>query len=224
MSLETIASSPCSRLSTSTAPQLHPMPLWHPSFRDPEVQLFARRIGVPCLAGTKAALPLVPGRTRKIDERLARRDAQQDELIARLASELRAPAADLPDRVAALVQERRKLERDVADLRRKLATSGGGASGPSAKDISGVRFLGQVMDGLPPKELKPMAEKLRREIGAAGVVALVAVNDGKASLVVAATPEAASRADSAASSTARAVSFRYHRTISWAPKRSGWRA
>ena len=89
--------------------------------------------------------------------------------------------------VAALAEERRKLEREVSELRRKLAAGGGkAAGGPQAREVAGVTFAARVVEDLPPKDLKPMADDLKKQIGS-GVVVLVAVNEGKASLVVAVT-------------------------------------
>jgi alanyl-tRNA synthetase len=109
----------------------------------------------------------------------------QQELVGQAAQTLRVAPQAIPERIAALLDERKKLEREVADLRKKLVTGGGGGSsaGPDAKTVAGVPFSGRVLDGVPAKDLKGMADELQKSIGD-GVVALVTVMDGKASLVV----------------------------------------
>ncbi|NCC22219.1 MAG: alanine--tRNA ligase [Alphaproteobacteria bacterium] len=113
----------------------------------------------------------------------------EDMLLHTLARSLNVAIGEIPDRVKTLAEEKRKLEKQVADLRRQLATGGGGASsGPEIKDIGGVKFTGKVLDGFPPKDLKPMADDLKKKLGS-GVIALVAVNEGKASIVVGVTDD-----------------------------------
>ncbi|MBI1205969.1 MAG: alanine--tRNA ligase [Azospirillum sp.] len=120
---------------------------------------------------------------------------ERDRLLSEAAATVRANPTELPGRLAVLVEERRKLEREVADLRRQLAMAdlgGGGAKRDEAREIAGVRFASRLLDGMPAKELKGMADELKKQLGS-GVVALVAVNDGKASLVVAVTEDLTAR-------------------------------
>ncbi|OFX11231.1 MAG: hypothetical protein A2516_00105 [Alphaproteobacteria bacterium RIFOXYD12_FULL_60_8] len=116
--------------------------------------------------------------------------AEQDALLARAADALKAKASDLPERIHALLEERRKLERELADTRKKLAT--GGSGGAATKTVNGMAFAGQVLDGVPAKDLKGMADALKTQMGS-GVAALVAVNEGKASLVVGVTDDLMNR-------------------------------
>jgi alanyl-tRNA synthetase len=116
---------------------------------------------------------------------------QREEILAQAAEALRASPADLPARVQALQEEKRKLERDLAETRRKLAT-GGAAAGPASTTVHGIAFSGRVLDGVPAKDLKGMADEIKKQLGS-GVVALVAVNDGKASLVVGVTDDLTAR-------------------------------
>ena len=111
------------------------------------------------------------------------RDAQLQDI----AATLKAAPADAPARVVSLLEERKKLEREVSDLRRQLA-AGGGGSAPEGKTVAGISFASRVLDGVPPKELKPLADQLKKQVGS-GVVAVVAVNEGKASLVVGVTDD-----------------------------------
>jgi alanyl-tRNA synthetase len=116
---------------------------------------------------------------------------EQDRLVKETAAALRVAPPELPARVAALVEERKNLEKEISDLRRKLVASGGGggaAQGQASKSVAGVNFAGRVLDNIPAKDLKGMADDIKKQIGS-GVVALVSVADGKASLVVSVTED-----------------------------------
>ncbi|MFC7455021.1 alanine--tRNA ligase [Insolitispirillum peregrinum] len=115
---------------------------------------------------------------------------QRDALLIQAADVLKTTAADLPGRVLALQDEKRRLERELAETRKKLALAGTGAAGSDSgsKTVGGVAFSGRVLDGVPAKELKGMADEIKKQVGS-GVVALIAVDDGKASLVVAVTDD-----------------------------------
>jgi alanyl-tRNA synthetase len=116
---------------------------------------------------------------------------EQDRLVKEAAAALRVAPPELPSRIAALVEERKALEREISDLRRKLVASGGGggaSAGQASKSVAGVNFAGRVLDGIPAKDLKGMADDIKKQIGS-GVVALVSVADGKASLVVSVTED-----------------------------------
>ena len=113
----------------------------------------------------------------------------QENLVRSAAAALKSAPGDLVDRIGALMDERKRLDREVAEARKQLAMggSGGGASGTdtSVKEIAGVRFDGRVVDGVSPKDLKGMVDELKQS--GSGVYALVAAMDGKASLVVGVT-------------------------------------
>jgi alanyl-tRNA synthetase len=97
-----------------------------------------------------------------------------------VAGLLRASPADAPDRVAAGIEERRKLERQVAELQRKLAT--GGSSG-EVEEVNGVKLAARNLGEVPARDLKSLADAIGKQIGS-GVVALVSTAEGKASIVV----------------------------------------
>ena len=127
-------------------------------------------------------------------ERQARAEAQA---LAGAAAVLKTGAADLPSRVAALLDERKKLERELAEARRALlsaggAAGGGAAAGPATRQVNGVTYAPRTLDGASPKELKPMADDLKAQIGS-GVVALVTGSGGKASIVVGVTDDLTDR-------------------------------
>ncbi|CAK0756243.1 alanine--tRNA ligase/DNA-binding transcriptional repressor [uncultured Gammaproteobacteria bacterium] len=119
--------------------------------------------------------------------------AERERLLSEAADTLRAAPADVPARVAALVEERRRLERELADARRQAAMAGdGGKSGDDTREINGVKLAARVLESFPAKDLKPMADEMKKLVGS-GVVVLVAINDGKASLVVAVTEDLTTR-------------------------------
>ena len=84
-------------------------------------------------------------------------------------------------------------DKELAEARRALALSGGGAKAEAADEVvSGVTFAGQVLEGLDPKELRGLLDQAKARIGS-GVAAIVAVNDGKASIAAAVTEDLTAR-------------------------------
>lgn len=119
--------------------------------------------------------------------------AEQEERLMSIAGLLKTSPAEALTRVEALVNEKKKLEKELADMRRKLASGGGGSATPEIKDIKGIKFTSRVLEGVPANELKPLADELKSKLGS-GVVALVSVSeDGKVSLVVGVTQDLTSR-------------------------------
>ena len=106
-----------------------------------------------------------------------------------VAGALRASPLEAPERVAALVEDRRKLERQLADLQRKLATGGGGAA---VEEVNGVKLAARNLGEVPARDLKSLAETIGKQIGS-GVVVLVSTAEGKASIVVGVSPDLTSR-------------------------------
>ena len=117
---------------------------------------------------------------------------EQEQRVHDIADVLKASPADVVARVQSLTEEKKRLERELSDLRRKLATGGGG-SGASAdiKEIGGMKFTGKILEGFPAKDLKPMADDLKTKMGS-GVIVLIAT-EGKASIVVAVTNDLTSK-------------------------------
>ncbi|MBV9044742.1 MAG: alanine--tRNA ligase, partial [Alphaproteobacteria bacterium] len=118
----------------------------------------------------------------------------QAEIAREAAAALKTSAADLPARVAALADERRRLERELADAKKALALAGPAKSGEGdgAKEIAGIKVLLRAVDGVSAKDLKGLADDAKTRIGS-GVVAFVATADGKASLVVGVTDDLTKR-------------------------------
>ncbi|MBA3667658.1 MAG: alanine--tRNA ligase [Sphingomonas sp.] len=113
----------------------------------------------------------------------------RDAKLRDVAATLKASPDEVPARVAALVEATRRLERELADAKKALAMGGGGKSevaGP--EQIAGRAFLGQVVHGLDAKNLRGEVDAMKARIGS-GIVALVATNDGRASVAVGVTDD-----------------------------------
>jgi alanyl-tRNA synthetase len=122
--------------------------------------------------------------------------AQQDQLVRELAAALRTKPDEVVERVAALLEERKQMERELANAKRALALSGGSAgNGAAAKSEAAVRTVGRVrllaraVQGLNPKDLRGLIDDGKRQVGS-GIVAIVGVTeDGKAGLAVGVTDD-----------------------------------
>ncbi len=103
---------------------------------------------------------------------------------------LRTTPDEVETRVAALLEERKKLERELADARKALALGGGGSAVADAADeeVGGVKFSGQVIEGLDAKELRGLLDQAKQRMSS-GVAVIVAVNDGKASIAAGVTDD-----------------------------------
>jgi len=177
-------------------------------------------IGLISVTGESAVASGVR-RIEALTGRHARQHANDTMALAKsAASELRTTIEDMPARIASLMEERKKLERDLSDARKKLAMDGGlsGASatasagfgssggsgtlqGASAKASSSdgttivgdVKFFARAVSGLEMKDLKSLADDGKKRLGS-GVVAIVNVSeDGKAGIVVGVTSDLTSR-------------------------------
>jgi alanyl-tRNA synthetase len=110
------------------------------------------------------------------------------------AAALKVSTAEVPARVAALLEERRKLEREVAELRKKLATGG---AAQEVEQVNGLRVALRNLGEVPARDLKGLADAILKG-GTADLVALVSTAEGKASIVVAAGEAAKGKADAVA--------------------------
>jgi alanyl-tRNA synthetase len=114
----------------------------------------------------------------------------REDALKSTAGLLRTTPEEVEARVAALLDERKKLERELAEARKALALGGGGGAKAEAadEDVNGVKFSGQVIEGLEAKELRGLLDQAKQRLGS-GVAVIVAVNDGKASIAAAVTED-----------------------------------
>ncbi len=118
---------------------------------------------------------------------------QQEDRLLETAGLLKSGPAEVADRVKALVEDRKRLENELSNLRRQMASGGSaGSTAPEVKTIGSVKFTSRVLEGFPAKDLKPMVDDLKKSIGS-GVVTLIATDDGKASIVVGVTDDLTAR-------------------------------
>jgi len=119
-------------------------------------------------------------------------------MLASLAGLLKAPASEAPDRLATLMEDRRRLERELAEARKKIAMGGAAGGTDAPKDIGGVPLMARVVEGVEMRDLKSLADEGKTRLGS-GIVAIVGVApDGKAGLVVGVTEDLTSRFDAVA--------------------------
>ena len=111
---------------------------------------------------------------------------EREALLKDVAGAFKTNPEDVPARVAALIEERKRLERELADAKKALATGGAGPTAVGPEEVGGVPFSGQVLDGLDPKELRGLVDEAKGRLDE-GIAALVAVNDGRASVAVGVT-------------------------------------
>jgi alanyl-tRNA synthetase len=114
---------------------------------------------------------------------------ERENRLKETAAALKAAPEEVPARVAALIEERRRLERELAEAKKALALGGGGkaeAAGP--EQIGGHGYIGQVIEGMDPKALRGLVDDAKKRVGS-GIVAMVAVNEGRASVAVGVTDD-----------------------------------
>src|SRR4051812_4989160 len=127
----------------------------------------------------------------------ARKAAQAQIQIAKSAAgEMKTTLEELPARLTVLLEERKKLERDLADARKRLAMGGGAQAsggGDGVRTVGDIKLLARVVTGIDVKDLKSLADEGKKQVGS-GIVAFVGVSDeGKAGVVVGVTADLVSR-------------------------------
>ena len=122
----------------------------------------------------------------------------QIDLLNQAAAVMKVRPEDLPSRLQALVDGQRRIERELSDAKKALALAGSGSSGGTTaasdevREIGGVKLIARVLNGVPGKDLKGMADEFKKKVGS-GVVALIGVEEGKASAVVGVTDDLAKK-------------------------------
>jgi len=118
---------------------------------------------------------------------------QQDDRMREIAAALRVRPEEVLDRIKALTEERRTLERQLADARRQAALGGGGNGAAGAADsvrkVGNIKLLARTVEGLNPKDLRGLVDDGKKQLGS-GIVAIVGVTeDGKAGIAVGVTDD-----------------------------------
>ncbi len=117
----------------------------------------------------------------------------QERRLKAVAAALKVAPGDVEARVDSLLDERRRLERELAEARKKLALGGGGQAESETESVAGTGFIGRVVEGVAPKELKPLTDEGKTALGSGVVVFVGTGEDGKASVVVGVTEDQTSR-------------------------------
>jgi alanyl-tRNA synthetase len=114
--------------------------------------------------------------------------------LGAVAADLKARPEDVPDRVRALMEERRALANEVAQLRRELAMAGGTGQGaaPEAREVGGVTFLAQVLSGVEGRDLPPLIDEIKARLGSAAIL-LIADTGGKVAVAAGVTGDLVAR-------------------------------
>ncbi len=114
---------------------------------------------------------------------------ERDDKLRQTAAALKTTPEDVPARIAALVEQSRKLERELAEAKKALALGGGSAAQAAGPEkVGSIDFMGQVIEGLDPKELRGIVDQNKATLGS-GVSAVLAVVDGRASIAVGVTDD-----------------------------------
>ncbi len=116
--------------------------------------------------------------------------SDQEKALRDVAQSLKTPLDGVLPRVNTLMNDKKRLEKEVSELRRKLAMGGTGGGAAETKDIGGIKFASRILEDIPAKELKPMVDEMKAQMGS-GVIALISVSteDSKASIVVGVTKD-----------------------------------
>jgi alanyl-tRNA synthetase len=121
--------------------------------------------------------------------------SEQSRTLQAIAGLLKTPVDEAADRLAALVEDRRRLERELQEARRKLAMGEGAGGGDPIRDVAGIKLMARSVSGVEMKDLKSLADEGKKRLGS-GVVAIVGVaEDGKAGIVVGVTEDLTCKID-----------------------------
>ena len=106
-----------------------------------------------------------------------------------LSDTLKVPLKDVSRKVGSLMEERRNLERELAETKRKLAMGGGGGAAPSGpEEIGGFKLIARVAEGVGGKDLRGLVDEAKSQLGS-GIAVFIGVNEGKAAVAVGVTAD-----------------------------------
>jgi alanyl-tRNA synthetase len=144
-------------------------------------------------AGVAAGVRRIEALTGNAARKAANKQLQ---VVKAAAAELKVPLEDVPGRIGALLDERKKLERDLSDAKKKLAMGGGGKTageGSDVRQVNGVKLLARAVSGIELKDLRSLADEGKRQLGSGVVVIVATAEDGKAGIVVGVTDDLTKR-------------------------------
>ncbi|MBL4908225.1 MAG: alanine--tRNA ligase [Sneathiella sp.] len=113
---------------------------------------------------------------------------EREQILKTASAVLKSSPHELPSRVGGLLEERKRLEKELKETRKKLATGGGVSAEAPAEKIGDVAFVSRILEDVPPRDLKPMVDEIKKQLKS-GVIVLIAANDGKASIVIGVTDD-----------------------------------
>ena len=141
-------------------------------------------------AGVAAGVRRIEALTGKAARKAANKQLQ---VVKAAAAELKVPLEEMPGRIEELLDERKKLDRDLSEAKKKLAMGGGKSEAGDVRQVNGVKLLARALSGIELKDLRSLADEGKRQVGS-GVVAIVATSeDGKAGIVVGVTDDLTKR-------------------------------
>jgi len=140
-------------------------------------------------AGVASGVRRIEALTGKSARKAANKQLQ---VVKAAAAELKVPLEEMPGRIGALLDERKKFERDLSDARKKLAMGGGARDASDSGDVrqvNGVKLLARAVSGVELKDLRSLADEGKRQVGSGVVVIVATAEDGKAGIVVGVTDD-----------------------------------
>ncbi len=138
--------------------------------------------------GVAAGVRRIEALTGKAARKAANKQLQ---VVKAAAAELKVPLEEMPGRIGVLLDERKKLERDLSDAKKKLAMGGGGKASTQGdiQEIKGVKVLAKELTDVKFSDLRGIADDYKKQLGSGVVILSTSSDDGKASLVVGVTPD-----------------------------------
>ena len=121
--------------------------------------------------------------------------AGRNNMLSGIADQLKTSSEQVSERVSQLLEDRKRMEKEINSLRQKLAIGGGAES--QAETIGNISFIGKVLGDTPPRDLKPMADNFRQG-ASSSVICLLSDFEGKASIVVSVSDDLTANYDAVA--------------------------
>jgi alanyl-tRNA synthetase len=144
-------------------------------------------------SGVAAGVRRIEALTGKSARKTANKQLQ---VVKAAAAELKVPLEEMPGRIGTLLDDRKKLERDLSEAKKKLAMGGGGKTAGEAADVrqvNGVKLLARAISGVELKDLRSLADEGKKQVGSGVVVIVATADDGKAGIVVGVTDDLTKR-------------------------------